>query len=933
MNTQRDNPITDDELILLACDELDESRANEVRAALAGDPELAAQLRGLDQTVAALRADVDGSVAGDFNERLRRRVSEESAESIRRARPARITSGRWARWLPAMAAVAAVLVLAAIVLPPLGKHDAAVAWADVVRAVGGVSQFHATVFGDEPRNAHSPKMFRIDLFYKSPDTWRAQGLDHVQFLHNGTSQLWDVEKQRFVTPSENPTVPSLVPDDFIQAYNAGGMMPAILNTLFDGKPPAGEPVKSDAATAGDGVEVFDYARDARTAWARIWVLKQSRLPIRMSLYQPYGDDTMVVTFDYSDPQPDRFFDAGAFSKEVGSLGLTDAHRVYTIGTEPVNNKPRSSDQIFQVQGGYKAARVLRAEANEQGDIKLVTDNIRNTPPAGVNLLQDGFASVTDSWGNTYVMVTAFWPPMGGDGEAQWYFAPAPPLRHGDGPLVVLLKYAVVESRNGPVGDKVIPLGERTITIDKRVSGYPGDWDSEVVKDRQLSLANYLRRTATLQDQLTFLDAWQAQDPQSLDALLWRLDLLKNHGRTAAASELFETRIRAMALQQPFHYEAMQAMSAYLFGLARDGHVDQVKPIADQLRQAWQNIKGTPQETRLAPNGQYLYENSLSSLRAALHIPDALAEFERGPRPSVARVVAARNGRVFVDIELPSMPADAEEYFKYFGGATPLNYWGSPQLPKDSGWGVECVLTNRVGHVQMVLAGHGATIPLIGNATVVPNFQDSLTQRWPIDVQVPEATVDDVYAAGLVGPNAQPPATGPSSPLLALRQSADESVAQGRFADAADAFAKILADPAAAELSEDSRRDIRIELAKCFAHVGRFDDVDRTLTAIEAALPAEVHPDDYQELHVREAVRSVRLGQVRELMREHKLADARAMLDRLEAGRPDLRRVSDHMIFTPLPGGGMTNWIPRSENQRAWRAFDAVKWDLLDSAGR
>jgi hypothetical protein len=74
-------------------------------------------------------------------------------------------------------------------------------------------------------------------------------------------------------------------------------------------------------------------------------------------------------------------------------------------------------------------------------------------------------------------------------------------------------------------------------------------------------------------------------------------------------------------------------------------------------------------------------------------------------------------------------------------------------------------------------------------------------------------------------------------------------------------------------------------------------------------------------------------QVRELMREHKLADARAMLDRLETTRPDLRRVSDHMIFTPLPGGGMTNWIPRSENQRAWRAFDSVKWDLLDGAGR
>jgi hypothetical protein len=889
-------PITPEDLILLACDELDEPRGSEVRSAVAMEPALTDELANWSATLTAIAAE-SVPLGDDFNATLRERIRASSPSA---RVPAEGKRRRWTQWLPLGLAAAAVLLLSLWLLRPPSKHDAGVAWADVVQAAAQVSQFHVQVFIDEPRRAAGPQLFRIDLFHKEPDLWRAQGMGHVRFIRDGDSKMWSIEKHRFLTADDQAPV-RLMPDDFVENYRRDGMMGAILNELFDGKPPAGEPVKSDAAAGGDGVEVFDYARDPSNTWARIWVLKDSRLPIRVSIFEPRGDDTITANFDYSDPQPDAFFDPAAFEKQVNALGLTDPHQVYAVGTEPMNNKPRSADQIFQAQGGYKAPKVQRIEANEFGDVKVVTDNVRNPQPPGVSVLEDRYESVTDSWGNVYTMITAIWPAEGVGGQATWYYTPVPPVKTGDGVRTLTLKYVITEARNGPEGFKKVPLREETLPVRTLVSGYPKDWDADLAKTKWRVIADRLERTAPLQAQLQFLDEWLTNEPQSLDALLWRVRILKRYGRPQAARQLFESQLKDRVLAQPVEWNGAMAMADDLFDLARKGKVDDVAMTASSMRQRWDALKASGQADRVAPNGDYLFDNPHSAFHAALQIPEAMKAFAILPRPTPGSVVAGRDGQVFIDITLPAMPAYAAAYYKDYGGAdNPNRFWGYPTLAKDSPWKLVAITNDGRGRTRMVIAGgDGKPCTLTATATIVANPNEeamSLTAPWSIDVAVPSATVDDL------------PTWLRSKP-------------QGAEFDQ-------WAQPAQATSTTRSADDWDTE-ARAAADAGRFDEMTQILAPVESKLPAQVHPEDYDEVKLRQRVRAVHLAQVRWLASHGKADDARKLLDQMEAGRPDLRQVSDLLVYISRGGGAYTSWIPQSGNQDAWREFDSVKWDLID----
>jgi hypothetical protein len=111
------NDLPDDELLQLLFGELDESRQIAMRKVIAEDAELAATLQGLAAAVAAVRAENVGQLSDDFNDRLRRRMSEAiEPEQAVTARPTFLTRSRstW-RWIMrspvSRVAAAAILVL------------------------------------------------------------------------------------------------------------------------------------------------------------------------------------------------------------------------------------------------------------------------------------------------------------------------------------------------------------------------------------------------------------------------------------------------------------------------------------------------------------------------------------------------------------------------------------------------------------------------------------------------------------------------------------------------------------------------------------------------------------------------------------------------------------------------------------------------------
>src|SRR4051812_3604055 len=69
-----DNLITNEELMLLACGELDEQRVSEVRALVDAEPALARELAQIERTLAAVKAEYAGEVEAGFASRVRREI-------------------------------------------------------------------------------------------------------------------------------------------------------------------------------------------------------------------------------------------------------------------------------------------------------------------------------------------------------------------------------------------------------------------------------------------------------------------------------------------------------------------------------------------------------------------------------------------------------------------------------------------------------------------------------------------------------------------------------------------------------------------------------------------------------------------------------------------------------------------------------------------
>ena len=224
-----------------------------------------------------------------------------------------------------------------------GLGVATVAWADVERAVGNVEQFHLTAFVDDPRtqNADGFGIQRVDLFHTAPNLWRAHGMNHVEIIGRRRTHLYyDVVKQTWIDVKKSNTM--IIPDDLVTEAQERGMMPAMLRLLFHGETPAREPVLSDTVATAAGIAVFDYAHDSAAQWARIWVLEDSQLPIRMKIYQPDDDAFTLVSFDYGDPQPASFFDPGPFRRAVHAIDSDDPYDIYPSGHagRPGHQAPR-----------------------------------------------------------------------------------------------------------------------------------------------------------------------------------------------------------------------------------------------------------------------------------------------------------------------------------------------------------------------------------------------------------------------------------------------------------------------------------------------------------------------------------------------------------------------------------------------------------------
>src|SRR5688572_29312582 len=695
MNTDRDDNRDDKELLDLLGEPARHDGGDAPARERAGYASLLNELPLADQS----------APSAGFNQSLRAAWTAE----LEASQPAKRTrSRRW--WQLSLPLAAAAAVIAFVLLWPGGVVDgppggSGVAWADVIKAMDGVPHFHMIVFSDDPRSADvQTKMLRIDLFYQHPDRWRAHGMGHVAFSADGQRQTWSVGKRKFAEKGDR--APDMFPGEFVEQHRKSGTLPAILASIFDGKVPQGEPVKSDEVSAAQGIDVFDYAQTASEKWARIWVLRESKLPLKMHLYYPGSDEFTLVTFDYSDPQPQTFFDPAAFAEQAAKMTDENPYRYYGIGSTPVaGTRPRGADQIHAVEGGYKSPKVKRLASNDAGDVLLITTRVDNLTPSGHRPHAANYQRITDTWGNELLIA---WETWGNSerGEHRWLLMPHPPMKRGTGPRRITMTYAV-EPRYGERTE----LATETLEVPAPgASEKPKDWPKDLAARKHSAWREYLRHHGTLAQQLEEIEGSLVNDPQDMRSLAWKFALLREHGHEDAAWDLFERHMRDRIFSDPkvINIEYVAA-SQYLLYLAAQNRDVELRRLSDSVKKMIETVRASKDERMKSDLAQLLWIEH-SPLPAALNVLEWRERFRDGPQ--VLRTLAGRDGLVFVELAIPKPPEGWNS--NGWDGQAPYGWFWQPTLGE--GWQINARLT-KVGEGRLWLVGRGSRkqLPLSGEA--------------------------------------------------------------------------------------------------------------------------------------------------------------------------------------------------------------------------
>jgi hypothetical protein len=934
MNDRRH--ISEEELLLLVTGELDAAREAEAWAAVAEDAGLARAAARIEATLAAVRAEHAAGTSGDFNSRLRRRVLAE-AEAARPAARRRL----WRLAPLPLAAAAAVLMawsLLNVFWPAGPASSGGVAWADVVRAVNRVEFFRAVAYEESAGGTR-----RVEAFYRHPNLWRVQGEEHgmfVLFVTPSGSGAFNVTEGKWRQRSEGLD-PSLLPGSVGPTPVEGRMLDAVLGLVFRGKPPAGEPVKSGQAVAGQGIEVFDYAHDPSERWARIWVMKESRLPIHMIVYQPDRNEAMRVVFDYTTPVPETCFDIRRFEKALAEKPPAKPEDVFRTGLEPIGAKPTTMQQVFDLKGGYKAPVFVSVEAADTGDLLITAQDPRNRTPQGGRVEGMYYAQLFDNWGNTFYRISDA-PRNPEEPILRQAYMAVPPFKKGEGQHTVTLRYTIWgHDEGGQLNyDKI--LHEETVDVPPPAAqGIPGAWpESDTLRDplkRAHALYHFHASRSPLKVQLAAVDALLEKSPDDISLLSEKMHILRAYELNDDRFRLFEQKLRDRALADPFgRGDLGDMLGEYLLYLINAGRRDEFSAILARLAPAKEALSASSADRRTGAMRRQL-DQCRGALATAMAVPKALAAIEKGPSPTVEMIARSRDGTLWLSVV---RPPNRNRH-------TSDHSWSAPEPAKRGPWTVmsslsvaDKVFLRAKGTGDEIRLDFSAMIaPLVITAGEVPF--EAARIPWSMTVKVPPSEVDTESGLAPHVPQWLPEDARKyyASPQLqeaatAYASEGDVLFAAEKYDTALAAFRRTLEMPREAALAHfkgdekqyrENRRRLETQAALCLAHLGRLDEAAAIADRLAADAPKPDFTDPERTRDGGEA-RWVRLEMAGWLIDQKRLPEAEKLLAQVERDRPDWRLLDSRNLATRV-SYGFRGWRASFENWQAWRYADLTWWRL------
>ncbi|MCK4624782.1 MAG: hypothetical protein KAV00_05685 [Phycisphaerae bacterium] len=846
---------------------------------------------------------------------------------------------------PAIAA-AAVIVIALMIpflhFPGSDIQDTSIAWGDVVKAMNQVDQVHITAFIQDDY-----KDLKIDLYYRRPHTWRAQGMGVIQFAGKDKNRLFDIKEKKFVEASKARIHP-MPPETVRTAVEKKDILDGLLRFLFRDKLPAGKPVKTSSEVLGAGVEVFDYTNDPKKFWVRIWVLRESRLPLRMKAYSPRKNESVLVLFDYSDPQPAAFFDPDKFLQQVKKDRPEKPREFYATGRRLAEGrKPRSPREIHKVQGGYKSPKLVEIVSNKAGDLLIVTTDPRNKSPRGGSIPGTYCEELWDNWGNLYKRFYRHWGPESryrrlSECKCYAYYTPIGPVRRGEGKHTITLRYAVW-NYGLHTGDGYLIVSKDVVDVPDPTAGESlPKWrkGSEFASRKRGALENYLSGNGdTLLKQLEYVESQLPARLESGKLIQWKMRLLEKLGEKEQAYEFFEKTVKDKAIAEPFrhgHHDTM--LFDYMQHLWRAGRQKEVLAIIEKIRTAKAAMLAGVAGAKRHEIRRVKSLIKQSPLPMWLEAPQALKDFkdlEAGkPTPKVEQIARSEDGWVYMIIRVPDVKRKPQ-----YGHVRPV--WDYPRIEHDVAWKKMVFQRRRKNLIFLKSKGHGEMLRLVFDLVVVVKDYKELSLPWKLDVKVPPATpriaeeLKGQFPKGWFSTRSGGSTTKPASPYEKAKQTADRLYREGKYAQAIQWYKKALALPILKihenekldKLMRQERRfDVRLSEVHCLIGLERLDNAWDYLDNVKKDMNGKKVFSSLEQGYLLARVIGVQTDVATRMIKEGRLDQAEALLKRIDRDRPDFRRI-DNLSLRKVRPRSISVSQERYHVVKTWNGVDRAWWKL------
>jgi len=289
------------------------------------------------------------------------------------------------------AAVAAIVAGVLIGVPYFTDKFTSIAWADVAERFRTVPFFSAAIYIKEDVTAE-PK--QIELWMSRDGRARLRTGTQVIFGDQGkVTRAFDIKTRAKVEADEHAGF-------LLQKLGAAHefSLDSVIKVIFGGKIEDVTPLINPDAVISQDMVVFDIQSTISPEWLRIWALRESRLPVRIKVWDPRDGDGTDVVFSYSREQSGEFFDPNAFAGLLQSRQASSRVNLAYAYLKDPGGKQITPEDMFE-DSGFHIPEIKHVGITPEGAVWVIADKGRNRTPEGRSFY--GFAEIEDDLGREY----------------------------------------------------------------------------------------------------------------------------------------------------------------------------------------------------------------------------------------------------------------------------------------------------------------------------------------------------------------------------------------------------------------------------------------------------------------------------------------------------------------------------------------------------